>query len=128
MSTLILVTIFGLGFAFFATQNTGAVNISFGNSGLFSIPIYLVVLGSLLIGLVLSWVINTIDWIGSTWTIRDRESKIKDIAGNNLVLQKQIHDLELENARLRGEKREVEVKQEYAHPNWLDRLRHNLAT
>src|SRR3989344_4059786 len=101
MSTLILVVITALGFAYLATQNTAVTNLQAGNFVWTNVPLYLIALGSLLFGLLLSWIINTVDWIISAFTIKNKETRIKSIEQDNFKLQEKLYNLELENANLR---------------------------
>lgn len=106
MATLIVTVLFGLIIAYFATQNTGAISLNFLNYTMPGIPTYIVVIGALLVGLFLSWIISLINDIGTGFTIRGKESKIKDYRKENAELTKRIHQLELENTRLRTENNE----------------------
>ena len=106
MSTLILMVIFGVWFAWLATQNTVGTTLRIGSYELTNIPLYLIALGSLLLGLLISWIINTLDWISSALTIKSKEGRIAQTEREIDNLQTQIRSLELENARLRGENKE----------------------
>jgi len=100
MATLIITVLLGLVMAFFATQNTGVITLHFFSYTFEKIPTYVVVIGALLIGLVLSWIISLINDITTGMTIRGKESKIKDYKKENAELVKKNHQLELENTRL----------------------------
>jgi len=104
MPTLILTILFGLIIAYFATQNTGTLSLNFLNYTVPGIPTYIAIVGALLIGLFISWLISTVNDIGTGFTLRGKESKIKDYKKENAELIKRIHQLELENARVKGEK------------------------
>lgn len=119
MASLILVTIVGLVFAYLATQNTGRVDLSLSGYVL-NIPIYLVALGSLLIGFLISSIFSIIDGISAFFTIQGKDSKIKNTQNTVGQLEERIHNLELENAQLKGEKRAE-------HPTIGDKIRRNLA-
>ena|SRR3989344_1816358 len=103
MLALILLIISGAAFAFFATQNTHNTEITLASYTFDEIPMYAIVLGSLLLGILVSWVISFFGFVSSSLTILGKNRKIgegkKEIGG----LEKQIHDLELENERLKGE-------------------------
>ncbi|MDO8618778.1 MAG: lipopolysaccharide assembly protein LapA domain-containing protein [Candidatus Daviesbacteria bacterium] len=103
MATLIVTVLFGLIIAYFAIQNTGAISLNFLNYTVPSIPTYIVVVGALLVGLLLSWIISLVKDITTGFTIRGKESKIKDYGKENTELLKLNHQLELENARLMAE-------------------------
>jgi len=95
--------LFGSVIAYFATQNTERLSLNFWNYSVPGIPIYIVVVGGLLAGLLLSWVISLVNSIVTAFTIRGKESTIKDYRKENAELTKKIHQLELENARLMAE-------------------------
>lgn len=103
MATLILTVLFGLIIAYFAAQNTGVISLNFLNYTLTSIPTYIVVVGALLVGLLLSWIISFVKDIGTGFTMRGKESTIKDYGKENAELLKLNHQLELENTRLKAE-------------------------
>ncbi len=100
MATLIIIVVIGLFFAFFATQNTGNVSINFLNYSLSEIPIYAVVIVSSLLGLFLSWILSMLKGIGTGFTLRGKEGKIKAGTKENEELTRRVHQLEIENAKL----------------------------
>lgn len=51
-------------------------------------------------GLFLSWIISVVGSIGTGFTLRGKEKKIKDYKKENLELLRQIHQLEITNTRL----------------------------
>ena len=103
MFALIILVIFGIGVAFFATQNTQAISITVANYPLTGIPLYLIVLGSLLLGFLVSWILSFFDVISSALKIHRKESTIKDANKQISELTKRVHQLELENERLKAE-------------------------
>lgn len=103
MFALIVLFIIGIGVAFFATQNTQTIAINLSSYHFAGIPLYLIVLGSLLLGFVISWIISFVDVISQALKIHRKESTIK--GANKLIadLTKRVHQLELENERLKAE-------------------------
>ena len=101
MFALIVLIIFGIGVAFFATQNTQTISINLANNPLDGIPLYLIVLVSLLLGFVLSWLISLIDVISSAFKLHGKDSAIKNSNKQISELTKTVHKLELENERLK---------------------------
>lgn len=101
MVTLILLVLFGILAAFFATQNTTHASVTIASYTLADIPMYLIVLGSLLIGLLLSSIISLVNSISSSFTLHGKDVKIKETKKTVVELTKQIHQLELENAKLK---------------------------
>lgn len=103
MLDLILTVVFGFAIAYFAIQNTAGVTVRFVNST-FGVPLYVVIVGSLLVGLLMAWLVSIANGIGSLLTIHGKDNELK--ASNKTVdrLAERVRELELENAGLRGEK------------------------
>ncbi|HMS23000.1 MAG TPA: lipopolysaccharide assembly protein LapA domain-containing protein [Candidatus Levybacteria bacterium] len=99
ITTLIATIFLGLIIAFFATQNTGSVTLNLLTYSL-SVPMYIVVIGSLLLGLLFSWIIIIPKNIITGFAMRGKEHKITDYKKENAELLRQIHQLEITNARL----------------------------
>jgi uncharacterized integral membrane protein len=99
--TLVLLVLFGMLAAFFAMQNTTPASINIVSYTLKDIPMYLIVLGSLLIGLLSSLIIGLVNSIGSSFMIHGKDVKIKEGKKTVADLTKQIHQLELENTKLK---------------------------
>src|SRR5260370_933540 len=97
MFALVVLIAFGIGIAFFATQNTQATSITLLSYPLKSVPLYLIVLGSLLLGFVVSWIVSLVDVISSALKIHGKESAIKNANKEISELTKRVHQLELEN-------------------------------
>ena len=101
MLTLITLVLFGILAAFFATQNTALVTITLASYIFRDIPLYLIVLASLLLGLVLSSLLGLVNSIASSFTIHGKDVKIKESKQTVATLTKRVHQLELENERLK---------------------------
>lgn len=113
MGTLIITVLLGLMFAYFATLNTQTVSINIG-SNLLSAPLYILVIVSVLIGLLISAIISAIDSISASFALHSRDNKLKQKESTVNELLGKVHDLEVENARLRGERNLSEISQ--THP------------
>lgn len=129
MSTLIFIVLFGIGFAFLATQNTGVS--TFNLLGYtWTLPMYLIVFGSLLIGFLISWIISSISALGTWFNIHGKDSKIRESQQTAAKLQSKIRELELENAKLQ-DRDEVPQREETVEKpaienrvrNFFDRFR-----
>lgn len=103
MSMLFLITVIlaSLGFVYFALQNMAGITITLANYQLLDVPIYLVVLGSLLLGLFISWLLSTISSIATEFTIYGKDKKINRAEHAIDDLHKKIVGLEKENAQLK---------------------------
>ena len=102
MLSLILLIISGALFAFFATQNTHKTDITLAYYTISGVPVYVMVLGALLLGILISWIISFFGFVSSSLTIRGKNSKINESKKEIGNLEKRIRDLELENERLKG--------------------------
>lgn len=102
MFTFIFLLILALIFGYFATQNTQDISITVASYTLSSIPLYAVVGLTLLVGLSFSWLISIFDSLSNTLKLRGKEHKIKDANKDIQNLNKQVKELEIENARLKG--------------------------
>lgn len=138
MLTLFTLLILGLGIAYFAIQNTQGVTLTLANYSLTNIPLYTIAIASMLLGIVLSWILSLPDAVGSFFTIRTKENAINQAHKSIDDLREEMRQLELENARLKGDN--GVIKEEQAHeydreherdrqeeyrPSLLHRLKHS---
>jgi len=77
MFMISLAIIFGLFFTVFATQNTQTVNLVFGELTVPQIPLYIVILGSLLLGVIISWIFNLFDNISAFFILNRKEKTLR---------------------------------------------------
>lgn len=111
MSTLIIFVLFGLGFAYFATQNTAFIEVNIAQN-LFRLPLYMLVGISFLAGLLIAGVVYVMNNIVSSMTIYSKDSKIKEKQQTVEELAEKVHQLELENSNLKGhDKEEIVINQ-----------------
>lgn len=108
MSILIIAVIFGLWFTFFATQNSVPVSLQFGGYAVAGVPLYAIALGSLLVGLLISWVINMLEGASSFFKIASKDHSLHKMDDELDKLKAKIQELEVENAELKGKKEVVE--------------------
>jgi uncharacterized integral membrane protein len=100
MLALIFTVIFSIFIGYFATQNTSALTIHFWSYSWSGIPMYLIVLISLLVGLLFAWMFNLLTVISSSLTIKGKDQALLKAKNDNLELIKKVHQLELENTKL----------------------------
>lgn len=124
MLILLLLIVYGIVFALFATQNTGSVPITLFNYNLASVPIYLVALGSLLLGTAISWLISLINGISSSLTIHGKNSTIKDAHKTIEQLKNENNRLALENAELKGAQQATQATHPEVHTEDVDFPQH----
>lgn len=133
MSSLVIIVLFGLGFALLATQNTGVS--AFNLLGYtWTLPMYMIVFGALLIGFFISWIVSSIDTLGAWSSLRGKDSKIREGEQTVTQLQSRVRELEIENAKLQGHdevsQKEVIVEKpvtENRRHNFFDRFKRNPA-
>ena len=101
MIDLIVVLVFSLVVGYFATQNTVSVALKMGPSTLPSVPVFVIVLLSMLFGLLLAGVIHLTHRVSSTLALRRKEKTIKDEEKQIEELQKEIRELKEHNKELR---------------------------
>ena len=105
MSSLISLALFGIVISYFAIQNTALVSLKVPGYIFIDIPLYLVILGSLLLGFLIAGIVSSIDSMFASFRIMGKNRVINDSQKQLVNLQEKIHDLELENAELRGTKK-----------------------
>ena len=104
MLAVILTIIFAIGVAFFATQNTASVVINIPQYST-SVPLYLVVLLSILVGFIFAWMLHLMNAFASLFALRGKDNAIKKEKKANTELANKVHDLEIEKAKLETEKK-----------------------
>lgn len=101
MLLLIIAVLFGLLFALFATQNTSMTSVVISGYPV-DMPVYIVVLGSLLIGIIVSWIISMMDSFGSMVNMWGKDAKITESKHAIRDLSQKVKELEQENTKLRS--------------------------
>ncbi len=103
MPTLILLLVVGSLITYLSKFNFMLVSLSFGKYVFTDIPLFYVIIGSLLVGLVLSYIAFLITRISSSFKMRGKDIEIKKNIDEVLELTKRVHQLELENEKLKHE-------------------------
>lgn len=110
MLNIIYLLITGSVFAYLAKDNLTPVTLSLANYTIPNIPLFFVVVGSLLVGLVFSYVLQIITNIANSYVLRGKRIEIKSGKSEILELTRRIHQLELENEKLKhGEPQVVDA-------------------
>lgn len=100
MLVLILILVVGSLLVYISKFNFMPVSINLGTYVISDIPLFYVIIGSLLIGIGLSYLIYLVNLISTTFTLRGKNKEIQKNKEEVLELTKRIHQLELENERL----------------------------
>jgi uncharacterized integral membrane protein len=100
MLSILLSAIFGLAIGYFALQNAAPVTIQMGEWIFQDVPLYLVAVGSLILGILISSIFFFARVVSANMTIHGRRHHPMTENRETAALERRIHDLELENARL----------------------------
>ncbi len=114
MPILILLLIVGGVMVYLAQNNLMLVTLHLGTYVFSGIPLFYIIIGSLLTGLCLAYLIYLINSIFTAFTMRRKDNKIKQGKSEIVDLTKQIHQLELENERLKNNSTVVEPQDKNA--------------
>ena len=102
MLALILTLLVGSGLVYISTYNFMLVSVNFGFFIIENVPLFYVILGSLVTGLLLSYGIYTINAISNSIKFRAKDKEIKKNKGEVLELARRVHQLELENEKIKN--------------------------
>lgn len=101
MLNILLILALGAVFTYIAQDNLTPVTLQIGKYILSDIPLFYVIIGSLGIGLSLSYVMQLIRSFSTSLILRNKNKTIKQGTDNVLELTKRVHQLELENEKLK---------------------------
>lgn len=101
MFILIFVLIIGSVLVYISKYNFTPVSVNFGVYAFSNIPLFYVIVGSFLIGLVLSYLVYLVRSIFMSFKLRGKDKEIKKDKDEVLDLTKRVHQLELENEKLK---------------------------
>ena len=130
MEVLIIAVVAGIGIAYFATQNPITIPITLASYHFFNIPLYILVAGSLLFGLLVAWIISLFSYFGNSILFHRQNNRIQK--DNKLIqdLTNRIHELEIENTRLKEHNTTTKIVSSdttrYDHPSLLTRFRQSM--
>jgi uncharacterized integral membrane protein len=99
--TLILLLVVGSVLVYISKFNFMLVSVNLGQYVLSDIPLFYVITGSLVLGLVLSYVVYFVHGISTSLTLRGKNKEIKKDKDEVLELTRRVHRLELENEKLK---------------------------
>ena len=103
MLSLIVTILFALAIAYFAIQNTIGVTLVLANNFLTGIPLYFIVIGSVLTGVILASIISGLNAFSAYQRLRGKERIIANDQKQIQILQEKVTTLETENTQLHTE-------------------------
>ncbi len=112
MLFLILFLLIAAGVVYLAQYNLTPVTLVIGYYTFSGIPLFYVLVGSLLTGLILGYIVQLINSFFVNRALKKKDSKIKSTKETIAELSKRIHQLELENERLRKDSPIIEVDEQ----------------
>ena len=101
MLALLVAVIAGAAIAYFGMQNISPVTIRLNEYVWDDVPLYLVIVGSLFIGLFMAWILSFVRSVSSTLTIFGKDRAMKKAKHTVIDLQQRVDELEAEKARLK---------------------------
>ncbi|MDO8488006.1 MAG: lipopolysaccharide assembly protein LapA domain-containing protein [bacterium] len=101
MLILILFIVVGSILVYISKFNFLPVSVNLGVYVISDIPLFYVIAGSLLTGFVLFYLVFLVKSISTYFALRGKDNKIKKNKDEVLELTKRVHQLELENERLK---------------------------
>ncbi len=93
-----------------------------------NIPLYMVVVGSLLLGIFISWLISFVNTFSTFFTLHGKDAELKKSYETITKLQERNRELEMDIAHLEGEKNipiEKENEEIVSQPSLLHHMKRN---
>ncbi|MCX6704952.1 MAG: LapA family protein [Candidatus Woesebacteria bacterium] len=104
MLVLILLLVVGSALVYISKFNFVPVTVNLGFYTFFDIPLFYVIVASVIFGLVLSYFVYLVRSISTSFTMRGKNKEIKENKEEVLELTKNVHQLELENEKQKNNK------------------------
>jgi len=100
MLVIILLLVIGSALVYISKFNFAPVSVNLGLYVISDIPLFYVMVGFLVLGLVLSYLVYLVHVISTSFKLRGKDKEIKQEKNEVLELTKRVHQLELENEKL----------------------------
>ncbi|HCX25777.1 MAG: hypothetical protein UX08_C0012G0053 [Candidatus Collierbacteria bacterium GW2011_GWB1_45_35] len=107
MLNLIFLLLMGSALAYISKFNLAPISVNLGYYVISNVPLFYVIVGSLLIGLVISFLMQLLKNISNAFILRSKKKEIKTSQEEILELTKRVHQLELENEKLKHTDAEI---------------------
>jgi uncharacterized integral membrane protein len=101
MLVLLVAVISGVAIAYFGMQNISPVTIRLNQYVWEDVPLYLVIVGSLFVGLFMAWILYFARSVSSKLTIYGKDRAMKKAEHTVTALEQRVHELEAEKAGLK---------------------------
>jgi lipopolysaccharide assembly protein A len=114
MLILILFLIVGSLLVYISKFNFMPVSVNLGMFVITDVPLFYVIIGSLLIGLILSYLVYLIHGISTSFILHGKNNEIKKNRNEVSELTKKLHQLESDNKKL---EHEISLKSQLPTPH-----------
>ncbi len=104
MVVLILLLVVGSVLVYVSKFNFVPVTVNLGFYTFLNIPLFYVIIASVLFGLILSYLVYLVRAISTSFTLRGKNKEIKKEKEEVLELTKNVHQLELANEKQKNNK------------------------
>lgn len=101
MLNIIFLLLAGSALTYISRYNLELVTVNMGVYTIANIPLFYVIVGSVIGGMILSYVLQLIRNIATYWEIRGKSKEIQSGKEEILDLTKTVHQLEIENEKLK---------------------------
>lgn len=101
MLMLILLLVVGSLLAYLSNDNFTPVAVHIGPTVFTDIPLFYLIVGAMVTALVLAYLIYLIDAITVSFAMRAKDRELKNAKDDVLELTKRVHQLELDNEKLK---------------------------
>ncbi len=98
-----MLLVVGSALTYISRYNLEPVNVNMGVYTVLNVPLFYVIVGSLLVGLVLSYIMQILSNIVTFFEMRGKSREIQTNKNEILSLTKTVHQLELDNEKLKHE-------------------------
>jgi TRAP-type C4-dicarboxylate transport system permease small subunit len=105
MLVLILFLVVGSVLVYISKYNFVPVTVNLGIHTFLNVPLFYVIVGSVLFGLGLSYLFYLVRAISTSITLRSKNKEIKEEKEEVLELTKNVHQLELQNEKQKNDAR-----------------------
>ncbi len=103
MIILILLLVVGSFLVYISKFNFAPVTVNLGSYVLSNIPLFYVIVGSVVFGLLVSYLVHLISSVSTYFAMRGKNNQLKKEKEDVLELTKRVHQLEIENEKIKHE-------------------------
>lgn len=103
MIILILLLVVGSGLVYISKYNFTPVTVNFGTFALTNIPLFYVIVGSVVFGLLISYLVHLVTSVSTYFAMRGKNKQLQKEKEDVLELTKRVHQLEIENEKIKHE-------------------------